>query len=88
MITNALFSLQWMKKRSLDELLRIVFSAPWPAWKFLEESKGGTSCPVPQVNTLFKNQENVQSSSLCVDLEGVETSNHGYKVHKLGEASQ
>lgn len=53
-----------MKKRSLDELLRTVFSAPWPAWKFLEESKGGTSCPVPQVNTLFKNQENAQSSSL------------------------
>lgn len=52
------------KERSLDELLRIVFNAPQPAWKFLEETKGRTSWPVPQVNMPFKNQEYVQSSSL------------------------
>lgn len=57
---------EW-KERSLDEVLRTVFSAPQPAWKFLEETKGTTFCPVPQVNMPFDNQENVQFSSLlCV----------------------
>ncbi|GAB0190373.1 hypothetical protein GRJ2_001502600 [Grus japonensis] len=51
-------------ERSLHELLRTVFSAPQPVWKFLGETKGGTSCSVPQVNMPFENQENVQFSSL------------------------
>lgn len=58
------------KERSLDELLRTVFSAAQPAWEFLEETKGRTSCPVPQVSMPFKIRKMYNLASCCMCRSG------------------
>lgn len=63
-ITSSCFPCSGWKEGSFYVLLRTVFVAPKPAWKFLEEMKGRTSCPILQVKMPFENQENIQLSLL------------------------